>query len=547
MDKPITIKPGSITKNRIPFTLGELTKGKYFVAIYDAAEHQVHWELLSADKKTEPIDISDAMAARPPGTYELRVYTDGEFLQSTGRPAPGAAPSTLRFRFISGEAAPPVIPVTPTVVRLAPTAAEPTPDRVLNSLVLAATSARMFPAYKAFVDRTVCARGNVFAPDAYDVLVAQTRLFLARSNGVLVDQQELLSSYLSADGLLPYVETVVSRYPDALSGDPCSDIDPNVLGAVPTIGAEPVIDGDIAFAADVETAQPFPVELIWSYWQEEGGLVQTLNHILARFQNRRVAHGPDPLARFDLSPLRPLRHLLWAWAEAEISRLTVRRRAAEYEYEYGLSLIGRAVPDARRFTERRTRFLEAFHTLLHEAHVFFALDDDTTVHADAFPVLNALRDTHLVLAEGSHNQFGDLPTDARVQMLIMQWLLAQPEMRDFLGGRPMVPYEEPWMDRVDSMKSISGWTTTSVTHFHELAVRGEQLLLTIRWGNWNGAAVTADSAMNWARAWRNTIQRYVHAYRAATGVDLVTQIDARMPADLLLRRVSQENVRSRRG
>ena len=75
-------------------------------------------------------------------------------------------------------------------------------------------------------------------------------------------------------------------------------------------------------------------------------LVQTLNHILARFQNRRIGPEHDPLARFDLNPLLPLRNLLWGFTEDESHRLTVRRRAAEYEYEYGLPLVGRAVPRA---------------------------------------------------------------------------------------------------------------------------------------------------------------------------------------------------------
>jgi hypothetical protein len=107
-------------------------------------------------------------------------------------------------------------------------------------------------------------------------------------------------------------------------------------------------------------------ELIFCYWLEEGMLVQTLNHIVARFQNRRVSTG-DPLARFDVSPLVPLRSLLWTWVENELRRLTVRRRAAEYQYEYGLALVGRAVPTADNIVERRSGFLAAFHTTLHLA------------------------------------------------------------------------------------------------------------------------------------------------------------------------------------
>jgi hypothetical protein len=282
-------------------------------------------------------------------------------------------------------------------------------------------------------------------------------------------------------------------------------------------------------------AGPLAMELIWSYWLEEGMLIQTLLTILARFENRKIHAGPDPLARFDLDPLRPMANLLWGWIQDEYRRLTVRRRALEYDHEYGLKLLGRAAPTEDR-VDSRSKFLESFHNLLFLAHVFYKEDDDTTVIADGFPVLNALRETHLLLAEGAHNQFGDLPSAARSEMLVMQWLLARPEMRDFLGGRPMMPYEEDWMDRVDSMKMMQQWTDVSITHFRDLAVFGEQILLAVRYGNW-ALANDPQEAANWARYWRPEIQRYVHAYRSATGVDLTDRKDATVPAVLLRRRL----------
>jgi hypothetical protein len=283
---------------------------------------------------------------------------------------------------------------------------------------------------------------------------------------------------------------------------------------------------------------PLAVELIWSYWHEEGMLAQTLNAILARFQNRRLTSDgqPDPLARFDIDPLRPLANIFWGWMEDEVHRLTVRRRHFEYEHEYGLKLFGKAIPRLIQPVERRSQFLEAFHNVLLLSHVFFKEDDDTTVIADGFPVLNALRETHLLLAEGAHNQFGDLPSTARAEMLIMEWLLARPELRDFLGGRVMVPYEEAWMDRVDSMKSMQGWTDVSITHFRDMGVFGEQLLLSIRYGNWS-VENDPQTAANWARYWRPEIQRYVHAYRSATGVDLTERVDATIPGLLLRQRL----------
>ena len=96
--------------------------------------------------------------------------------------------------------------------------------------------------------------------------------------------------------------------------------------------------------------------------------------------------------------------------------------------------------------------------------------------ADAFPLLNALKDVHLILAEGAHNQFGDLTWTARAEMMTIQWMLARPEMREFLRGRYMVPYQEEWMGAVDSMKKLQGWTDTTITHFYELAVTGERIL-----------------------------------------------------------------------
>ena len=169
--------------------------------------------------------------------------------------------------------------------------------------------------------------------------------------------------------------------------------------------------------------------------------------------------------------------------------------------------------------DSRSKFIEAFHNLLHLTSIFYQEDDDTTRLADAFPVLNALKETHLLLAQGAHNQFGDLPWTARVEMLIQEWLLARTEMRDFLQSRPMVPYQEGWMGQVDTMKKLQGWSDVTVTHFRDLGVFGEQLLLSVRYGDWIGVNDPAQAA-NWARYWRPEVQSYIHAYRAATGVDL---------------------------
>jgi hypothetical protein len=290
------------------------------------------------------------------------------------------------------------------------------------------------------------------------------------------------------------------------------------------------------------------VELIWSYWHEESMLVQTMNAITRRFQNRRPNGDSDVLSKLDLDPLRPLANIFWGYLQDEQHRLTVVRRAYEYEHQYGLRLQGRAVRGVHP-AEVRSRFLEAFHNLLHRASIFYKSDDDTTVKADAFPVLNALREVHFILAEGANNQFGDLPTTARQEMLMQMWILARPEMREFLGGRTMMPYPETWMDRVDTMKGLEGWTDTSVLHFHDLAAYGEQILLSVRYGAWS-IIDDAEIAAKWAREWRIAIFRYIHAYRAVTGVDLsadtgAMEVDVRPPAEHLQRRLLEQQAQRR--
>jgi hypothetical protein len=281
---------------------------------------------------------------------------------------------------------------------------------------------------------------------------------------------------------------------------------------------------------------------------EEGMLVQGFNSIIRRFQNMRAAGERDPLAQLEIDTLRPLNHLLWGWVQDEINQLSVLRRAYEFVHQYGFTLHGKATAELRA-ADRRSKFLEAFHNLLWRCIQFYRQDDDTTVIADGFTVLNAIKETHYLLAQGLHNQAGDLPTMARQEMLMQQWLLSRPEMREFLGGRVAVPYPEPWMDRVDTLKTLKGWTPTSVVHFRDLAVFGEQILLSVRFGAWS-TINDQNNAANWARYWRSEIQGYVHAYRAVTGVDLTADITDQnqaeqrfLPPSVHLRRMLAQTAR----
>jgi hypothetical protein len=467
----------------------------------------------------------------------------------------------------------------PTPVTLTRTSQLPTIDQQLWTMIRNRTNAIGFRNYRPFIDEVMATPS--YGSYSYELLKQATDAFLMHETGVvegsqLAEWQRQHPDRPLSEGrarLDPVLEEerlaqLTTDQQRSLRLDEARRLGfpPSILGLQQmrtsyykqltgeNVAVLPYLDiirdrlADIPLKSEGETAGstygilrsrltgPVAVELIWSYWHEEGMLVQTLNAILARFQNRRLTAGRDPLARFDLDPLRPLSNIFWGWASDEIHRLTVRRRAYEYDHEYGLALYGKAVPNMRT-ADSRSRFLGAFHNLLHLTHVFYKEDDDTTVIADGFAVLNALREVHLLLAEGAHNQFGDLPSAARAEMLIMEWILARPEMREFLGGRVMVPYEETWMDRVDTVKSMFDWTDTSITHFRDLGVYGEQILLSVRYGNWS-VINDPQQAANWARYWRPEIQRYVHAYRAATGADLTERVDVVRPGIHLQRRLA---------
>ncbi len=276
---------------------------------------------------------------------------------------------------------------------------------------------------------------------------------------------------------------------------------------------------------------PLLVELIWCYWHEESMLSQAMKAINLRFQNKRMKKGPDALSALNTNPLRKLSNLLWGHIQEEQKRLTVKRRAYEYDHHYGITLHGDAVGTFMP-ADSRTRFLESFHRLLHLCTNFYKEFDDMTIQADGFPIKSALREVHMNLAEGAHNQYGDMPWIAKREMLIEQFILSRPEMREFLGGRVMVPYKEGWMEAVDTMKRLQGWTDTSVEQFASLGRLGEQIILSIRYGNWNAEGINADHAYQWAAFWRDEIQDYIHSYRSVSGVDLTepSQVDGTQPS-----------------
>lgn len=479
---------------------------------------------------------------------------------------------------------PPSSPHVPFPVRLtAPDSAE-TADQNLWTLIRNRTDAISFNNYFRYIDDVICqqprARGSLSASvrdqvndlaflglDGYEVLRAATEYFLMHEVGLIVEDpdrglsteylQQRYDAAMGIDGNTDPTKTTeyrrrnqhrlpadwLTRLRDDYLDDLGSSAGPRVLPYLDLILSRL---RDLPTKTDEEVAAgcygvlpsrligPLALELIWNYWHEEGMLVQAHNAITNRFQNlRSTTREPDPLVRLETDPLRRLNNVLWGWIQSRPFLLSVRRRAYEYDHHYGITLLGKAAGTVDG-ADSRSQFLSAFHNLLHLCTIFYQQADDLTVQPDGFPLLNALRETQLVITAGAHNQYGDLPWTARVEMLMQAWIFARPEMREFLGGRTMVPYKEPWMDRVDTVKSMMGWTDVNVTHFRDLGTFGEQILLSVRYGSWTDE-IDSVAAANWARYWRPEIQGYVHAYRAATGADLRQTVDTTMPGTLLTR------------
>ena len=524
-----------------------------------------------------------------PGSYEITASADGKELASDSyqlEKAPYGPGDKVPVTLDSGSE------VQPFNVALSRTRIVDTPDLPLWNIIRRSCDRLSFNAFKAFTDYVICdgplprrlgsdlqnrwklsrsqlknaagfpesddpwTRTRLPFPDveAYRLLKAATEAFMMVNCSVSFDPKQFDNLTLDVEereerlGLdrgdtLPklwheYVVDAPTGSDGAANGNGYVETIPYLalvrekLPEVPlTLDDSAKVEGELCYEIlRTKLTNPCFLELIWSYWHEEGMLVQTMNAITWRFQNRRGPQRVDPLANLEIDPLRPLSNLLWGYVQDEQHRLTLARRVYEYNHEYGLTLFGTAVPPVRA-ADTRSRFLEAFHILLHRCSIFYKEDDDTTMIADPFPVLNALRDVHLLLAEGAHNQYGDLPWTARHEMLMQQWLLARPEFREFLPTRVMVAYPEPWMDRVDAMKRLQGWNDTSVRFFRDLGVFGEQILLSIRFGDWSNI-FDREQAGNWARYWRQEVQWYIHAYQSVTGVDLSSDMQDVRQAEL---------------
>lgn len=284
-------------------------------------------------------------------------------------------------------------------VTLRRTASSETKDQALWVVIRNSTNQISFNEYKDFVDMVMCnakdKRWAVLSPsdqcnnnvvglkkedrslpfpniEAYKLLKVASEVFLMRNCGVLIDFANIDISEESrrlgrtiGNGNL---QTLWDNYRETINqGSNRYEVIPYLDLVYAKLHEIPIKDenADRCYGILVnKLTNPCFIELIWSYWHEEGMLVQTMNAISLRFQNKRRSIQNDPLANLEIDHLRPLNNMLWGHIQDEQHRLRLQRRAYEYDHHYGITLQGKAMSDFMP-ADSRSKFLEAFHNLLY--------------------------------------------------------------------------------------------------------------------------------------------------------------------------------------
>src|SRR5829696_1930602 len=269
-----------------------------------------------------------------------------------------------------------------------------TDDQIFWEIIRDRTDAISFPRYKRFIDEVMCSgnlppRGEDIRPGyeqifesrlpfpgvaAYNLLKAATEYFLMQECGVVSgDARQLPPDRLGRFATVDEIVEFRQRYLVDLEGERVLPYFAIIREKLSEISLKPLetLGPDCYGILRSRLSGPCLLELIWSYWHEEGMQIQAANAINFRFQNRRIGpDGRDPLAHLDIDPLRGLSNLMWGYVQDEQHRLSVVRRVYEYDHEYGLRLYGKAVPNVES-VDSRSKFLEAFHNLLYRTSLFY--------------------------------------------------------------------------------------------------------------------------------------------------------------------------------
>ena len=222
-------------------------------------------------------------------------------------------------------------------VRLERTGVHPTLDQALWIAIRNRTHAISFNRYHEFMNRVLQAEelenkildkklkdlgAHLHGVGAYNVMKVATEAFLLLECGVRIEDDRgnrlaydsgfeaarcgqpvsfefaktKLSEYLGSPPQLPYITRVIeAAFPEWRAG---------------SVRCDRVLTGQMN--------EPCLIELIWSYWHEEGMLAQTMNAVTRRFQNVRGAGERDPIATFGNRSPAADEQLLWGFVQDEI-------------------------------------------------------------------------------------------------------------------------------------------------------------------------------------------------------------------------------------
>jgi hypothetical protein len=274
-------------------------------------------------------------------------------------------------------------------------------------------------------------------------------------------------------------------------------------------------------------------------------LDQGMKLICRRFQNLKTPSVRNQLENFEVSHLRPLSNLLWGYINDDGNRVSLNRRVLEYKHQYGLEVSGTAIKKMDAIDIRST-FLEQFHQFLNKLHLYYQEESNRDIKPNAYPIKYITEDLQRILQSGAHNQFSDLTIATRTDFMTIQWILSRPEMKHFINSREEIGYKEEWMGTMEALRNMQGWGNDDLNSYYECAVRGERLLLAIRYSN----SITTHSmenleekVKNWARDIKEDVMIYTHAYLSITGVDLSKSGSSTQPATFIERKHKQLSTR----
>ena len=300
--------------------------------------------------------------------------------RSRGQGAPGRA-ELLYFPIPPAPTSP---PAAPQLVRLDRGAATPTTDEVLSDPGADRHSARSFAAYRAYVDPIVCRPQHRprLRRDTYRRLRRETEEFLRLVRGPVVDPGAF-SPPISPRQLLPYVDTVVQRFPDALTATLLRPQRRPPRRAVADRADLVLLAGGGPLVQTSTTSWPGSRTVAWSTARTRSpGSTST------RCGRWPTCSGVGWRTRCTGSPCAAAR--------------------SSTSHEYGLR--SRRADARPTSPSKPARFLESFHTLLHCCARFFKGGRRHHRHRRRLPgAQRAARDPPDP-RRGRHNQFGDLPS-----------------------------------------------------------------------------------------------------------------------------------------